>query len=30
MTDPCIAAVVTSREALVARVTAERAGHPHE
>ena len=30
MTDPCIAAVVTSRKALVARVTADRAGHPHE
>jgi hypothetical protein len=30
MTDPCIAAIVTSRKALVARVTAERAGNPHE
>jgi len=30
MTDPCIAAIVTSHRALVARVTADRAGNPHE
>ena len=30
MTDPCIAAVVTGRRALVARGTTDRAGHPHE
>ena len=30
MIDSCIAAIVTSRRALVARETADRAGHPHE
>ena len=30
LTDPRIAAVVTGRKALIARVTAECAGHPHE
>jgi len=30
MTDLCIAAIVTNRRALVAQVTADRAGNPHE